>query len=266
MTFSHPCPTRRFERPLAALVALTKNLTRIIYPALLAFAWMTTIGSAQGQTDPEKWLKEAEDAYGKVTNYTAIFHKQQRVDGKLLEAETIFIKFRRPFSLYMSWIAAPYKGSELLYVEGWNDNRARVHRGGWLQFITRNLDPKSSRLMAGNLRPFTDTGIGYLVKTLAVNVRKAIKAGELGFYERGEETVFGRKTQRLEIVFPKDKAKGYDAYRLIVNQDIESKILVRSQVYDWDDRLFENYGYEDLKLDAVLTDADFDPDNPGYNF
>ena len=120
--------------------------------------------------------------------------------------------------------------------------------------------------MAGNLRPLTETGIGYLVKTVAINVRTAIKAGELGFHERGEETVYGRRTQRVEVVFPKEKAKGYDAYRLIINQDITSKILLRIQVYDRDDHLFENYGYEDLKLDAGLTDADFDPKNPDYHF
>src|SRR5450830_1845585 len=158
MTFSHPCPTRRFEGHLVAFRALNKDLTRIIYPALFSLALLTAPGSAQGQTDPEKWLKEAEDAYGKVTNYTAIFHKQQRVDGKLLEEETILIKFRRPFSLYMKWIAAPYKGSELLYVEGWNNNRAKVHRSGLLGLFSWNLDPRHPRLMAGNLRPFTDTG------------------------------------------------------------------------------------------------------------
>ena len=106
------------------------------------------------------WVHEAEDAYGRVTCYTAVFHKQQRVDGKLLPEETILIKFRRPFSLYMGWIAEPYKGSELLYVEGWNDNQARTHRGGLLRFVTLNLAPRNPRLMAGNLRPFTDTGIG----------------------------------------------------------------------------------------------------------
>ena len=166
----------------------------------------------------------------------------------------------------MGWIAPPYMGSELLYVKGWNDNRARAHKGGLLRFLTFNLDPKSPRLMSGNLRPFTDTGIDYLVKTVGVNVRHAITAGELSLYERGDETVYGRKTRRLEVVFPKEKAGDYDAYRLIINQDAERKILVRIEVYDWDDHLFENYGYEDLKLDAGLTDAEFDPENPDYHF
>jgi negative regulator of sigma E activity len=57
-----------------------------------------------------------------------------------------------------------------------------------------------------------------------------------------------------------------DGYRFVINQDIESKILIRIRVYDRDDQLIENYGYENLDLDARLTDADFDPENPEYHF
>jgi len=251
---------------LAAPEVPIRNMARALFVVWVSLSLMTTPGTAQAQTNPEEWLKEAEDAHGRVANYTAVFHKQQRVDGELLPEETIFIKWRSPYSLYMSWIAEPYEGSELLYAEGWNCNRARVHRGGALRFIKRDLEPKHPRLMSGNLRPFTDTGIGYLVKTVGVNVRKAIKAGELDLSERGEESLFGKKTQRIEVVFPKDKAKGYDAYRLVINQDLASKILVRIQLYDWDDHLFENYGYQDLRPNAGLTDTDFDPRNPGYHF
>jgi outer membrane lipoprotein-sorting protein len=227
---------------------------------------MTATGRAQEQPDPETWFQDAEAAYANVTNYTAIFHKQQLVDGKLHDEDSIFIKFRKPFSLYMRWISAPDKGCELLFVEGWNENRARVHKGGFFRFITRNLEPKSPRLMVGNLHPLTDTGLGHLVLTVVENVRKAGHAGELRFHEHGEETVCGRKTRRIELEFPKDKAKGYNAYRMVINQDVESKILVRIALYDWDDHLFENYNYEELNLNAGLTDTDFDPQNPEYHF
>jgi len=248
------------------LETFAMKLCRLVFPALVGLALLTTSGTTQGQTDPEKWLQDAENAYGSVTNYTAILHKQQLVDGKLLQDDAIFIKFRKPFSLYMRWLAAPHQGCELLYVEGWNENRAKVHKGGFWGFVTKNLGPNNPRLMAGNLRPFTDTGLGFLVQTVAVNVRKASKAGELRFYERGTETVYGRETQRLEIILPKDQAKGYDAYRFITNQDAKSRILIRIQTYDWNDRLFENYAYEDLNLEARLTDTDFDPANPDYRF
>ena len=242
-------------------------MTRIICSALVVLAAMAAHGGAIAEPDPEKWLAEAEAAYDRVTSYTAVFHKQQRIAGELLAEETILLKCRkRPFSLYMKWIAAPYKGGELVYVAGWNEDRIRAHRGGILRFIVRNLDPRDPGLMASNLRPVTSTGIGYLLETVAVNMRKAIKAGELGFFERGEENVYGRNTQILEAVLPNEKAKDYDGARFVINQDVESKILLRIRVYDRESRLVENYGYENLDLDAPLSDADFDPKNPAYHF
>lgn len=241
-------------------------MTRIIQSALLLLWAVAATGGAADRSDPAKWIEEAEAAYDKVASYTAIVYKQQRVAGELLPVETILFKFKKPFSLYMKWIKAPYQGSELLYVAGWNEDRVRAHRGGLLQFVTRNLDPRDPALMADNLRPVTDLGIGQLVKIVAVNVRTAINAGGLGFTERGGEPLYGRKTRVLEVVFPKKYAGKYDDHRFVINQDIESRILIRIRVYDRDDQLVEHYGYENLDLDARLADADFDPAHPDYRF
>lgn len=120
--------------------------------------------------------------------------------------------------------------------------------------------------MAGNLRPVTSTGIGYLLDTVARNIRRAIKVGDLAFSEREEESVYGRTTRVLEVVIPKERATDYDGCRFVINQDDESKVLVRIRVYDRDEQLVENYGYENLDLNAPLVDADFDPKNPVYHF
>jgi len=242
-------------------------MTRVLRWALFATAALIAHAAAAAGADAEQWLKEAEEAYGRVATYTAIFHKQQHVAGTLQPGETILLKCRRtPFSLYMKWIKPPYKGSELLYVTGWNEGQARAHRGGILRFITVNLDPADPGLMANNLRPVTSTGIGFLLETVANNVRKAIKAGELTFTGRGEEAVFGRNTRVLEMTFPKTRAADYDGHRFVINQDAESRMLLRIRVYDRDGRLVEHYGYENLVLNAPLTDADFDPKNRAYRF
>jgi len=242
-------------------------MTRTLCPALFLLAAMAAHGGVAAEPDPEKWLAGAEAGYARVESYTAIFHKQQRVAGELLAEETILLKCRKkPFSLYMKWLTKPFKGSELLYVAGWNEDRIRAHRGGILRFITRNIDPSDPGLLAGNLRPVTSTGIGYLLQTVALNMRKAIEAGELTFSERGEENVYGRNTQILEVVLPRDKAKDYDGALFVINQDVASKILLRIRVYDRDEQLVENYGYENVDLDAPLSDADFDPKNPAYRF
>ena len=82
--------------------------------------------------------------------------------------------------------------------------------------------------------------------------------------EKKISTVRTHKSCNLDI--PYEKAKDYLCARCVINQDVESKILLRIRVYDRDGRLVENYGYEDLNLDARLTDADFDPKNLDYDF
>ena len=237
-----------------------------MYPALFLLTTVAAAGDTVQVRDPEKWISQAEAAYDQITSYTAILYKQQRVAGELLPEETILIKFKKPFSLYLKWIEQPHKGSELLFVQGWNEDRVRAHRGGFFRFITRDLEPTAPELMKDNLRPVTDIGIGQLVNIVATNIRKAIEADELTFSALGEETVYGRATELFEITFPKVSANQYDAYRFVINQDVESRILVRIRSYDRNDQLVEAYGYENLDLDARLTDADFAPDHPDYRF
>jgi uncharacterized protein DUF1571 len=237
-----------------------------IWVAALLIATFVRAGTATADLEPQNWINEAEAAYSSVTSYTAVFHKQQRVAGELLPEETILLKFRKPSSLYMRWIKEPYAGSELLYVEGWNQNRVRARRGGLLGFITRNLDPRDPKLMKDNLRPVTDIGIGFLIKTIAADLREAITPKEVVLAQLGEETVYGRNTQVFEIVFLRMQVTRYAGPRLIVNQDVENKIPIKLRVYDWADQLVENYGYERLDLGTQLTAADFDPKNPDYHF
>jgi hypothetical protein len=243
-------------------------LFRIICSALFVITAMAAHGGEIVEPNPEKWLMEAEAAYDRVESYTAIFHKQQRIAGELLEEENIFLKFRKkPYSLYMKWVTEPYKGSELLYVVGWNKGSIKAHRGGFFSFIVRNLNPNDPRLMENNLRSVTSIGVGFLLQTVAINMRKAIKAGVLTFTDRGKENVYGRDTQVMVIdILPYENAEDYDGAQFVINQDVESKILLRIRVYDRDGRLVENYGYENLNLDAGLSDADFVPKNPEYDF
>lgn len=78
--------------------------------------------------------------------------------------------------------------------------------------------------------------------------------------------MYGRKTRILYVVLPSGTIGGYGGYRLVINQDTDSKLLIRIRVYDRGGQRVENYGYENLKLDAVLTEADFATGNPAYRF
>ncbi len=233
--------------------------------ALVAILFAQNNARAQDHADLEKRLQETEEALAKVDNYTAVFHRLERVNGKLVPEETTFLKFKRPFKVYMRWID-PSKGKETLYVEGANNNKIRAHDAGFAKLITVNLDPTGSLAMENSRHPITEAGLANLVKLIDSNLRRGLRAGELTSKDRGEQTIYGRKTRELEGILPKDPSKGYYCYRCIVNLDVETKMPIRTRIFDWDDQLVECYGYENLNLNPGLSDKDFDPKNPEYHF
>lgn len=212
-----------------------------------------------------RWIGEAEARLARVDSYTAVFHKQERIDGRLREEETVFMKFKRPFKIYMKWIRPPHEGRELLHVAGWNGNRIRIHGGGGLLgLITMNLDPHGRAVMRANRHVITESGLEHLVGVVAANIRKGVATGEVRFVDLGRDNVYGRDARTVELRFPADRAKGYYCCRAVLSLDAENRMPLRILVFDADDRLVERYEYEDVRLDAGLTDADFAPENPAY--
>lgn len=233
---------------------------------LFVLVFSSSPARAFDKTDLENWLIHAESTLARTDSYTAIFHKQERIQEKLTAAETIFLKFKKPFKVYMKWAKEPYKGRESLYIEGYNDNLIKVRECGIAGIITVDIDPKGALIMKGSRHPVTDAGIENLVKLIRRNLEKGVSSREIDLREHGEEKVYGRTTKKVEIVFPKNRAKSYYCHRALINLDVETKLPVRVQIYDWDDTLLESYGYEAVKLDAGLTEADFDPNNSEYRF
>ena len=233
--------------------------------ALFSVLFAQNNARAQDRTDLEKRLQETEESLAKVDNYTAVFHRIERVNGKLIPEETAFLKFKRPFKVYMRWIN-PLEGQESLYIEGANNNKVLAHGTGLTKLITVNLNPTGSMAMENSRHPITEAGLEVVVKKIGANLQRGLHAGELTSKDHGEQTVYGRKTRELEGILPKDSSKGYYCYRCIVNLDVETRMPIKTQIFDWDDQLVECYGYENLSLNPGLSDKDFDPKNPEYHF
>jgi outer membrane lipoprotein-sorting protein len=233
--------------------------------ALLSVLFVQNNARAQDRTDLEKRLQETEDALARLDNYTAVFHRTERVHGKLLPEVITFLKFQRPFKIYMRWIN-PLKGQESLYVEGANHNKVRAHGTGLTGLFSVNLNPTGGLAMRNSRHSITEAGLENLVKKIGSDLRRGLRASELTAKDHGEQVVYGRKTREIEGVLPKDPAKGYYCYRCIVNLDVETKLPIKTQIFDREDQLVECYGYEHLSLNPGLSDKDFDPKNPEYHF
>lgn len=232
---------------------------RLFGAALLLLAGARLASAADPAPAPpasDSWLTEAEAALAGVDSYTALFHKRERIDGVLLPDEVVRLLFKRPFKVRLRWTSGPLEGRDVIYAEGWNGNRVKVHEKGFLGILPLNLDPRGSLAMKNNRHSITESGLGQLVERIAQNLRRGRAAGELEISERGLETLYGQKVKVMVGVLPKDPAKKYYCHRAILFVDIARRVPIRVQIHDTDDVLVEDYGFEELKLEAGLTDRD----------
>jgi len=209
-----------------------------------------------------------------VGGYTAVFRKTERISGKLGAEQILEMKSRlKPFSIYFKY-RTPEAGKEVVYAEGRYDNDLVAHGVG----ISRRLIPRikvapnSATAMWGNRHPITDAGLANLLKRLiyfrrmdledpeAVTILDRIPRPEGGEWYRSVHTHphqnSERPFQKVEVLY-----------------DPETRIPVQISSYGWTEpgdegehKLAERYAYDNLVLCPTLTDLDFDPANPAYDF
>ncbi|MCX6354264.1 MAG: DUF1571 domain-containing protein [Candidatus Aureabacteria bacterium] len=223
-------------------------------------------GATAAISDPVAMLRKALKNYQSVWNYTAIFHKQQRVRGTLFEEEEIQLKFKKPFMVYMKWIGAIDSGREVLYIQGQQEGRILVHLGGMINYFAPSflIHPTGTLAMRKNLRPISESGIENTITLLIGVCEKAEKNGDMEMHYLGAGKIGERTTQKWERVLP--QGKGYPAHRTLVDLDSEMGYPLSVISYGWNGELLEKYLYLDLRTNVGLTGKDFERGNRDYGF
>lgn len=238
-------------------------MVRAFASLLLILFLASPVGAAE---DPLQILRAMAHRYQQVTDYTANFLKQEVVNGKLLPRESIFMKFGKPFNVYMGWRMAPHKGREILYARGKYNGKLIGHEGGFFSFITLSLDPRGGRAMRGNRYPITEAGIGKIIARVLKDVERGNQEGVLRLTDGGTVELFGRRMRMIAVGLPDDPERGYSAPKINLWIDVENGLPCKAEFFDWDGRKVESYGYKDLRLNVGLMDADFDRNNDMYRF
>ncbi|MGC4117218.1 MAG: DUF1571 domain-containing protein [Myxococcales bacterium] len=235
------------------------------------------VAAAAKPVDPQKNVEAVAEAIARMQkaaqalkDFTATFYKKEW-KGKQLPEEVITLKYRAsPRSIYFKWIGDTYKGQEVLWRKGWNNDKARAHPNSFPD-ITVNL-PTDHWLMTRNTRhPVPNAGFDFTIAMFARDLATHKTRPEclIKAVDAGMQIVYGGPARCYEM--ETDKARCPEMYsrkaRLCVYErlDVPAKI----EVWDLEDgalRLVEDYGYGDLKLDFGLSDADFDPANEDYRF
>lgn len=238
-----------------------------ICSSLFAFTCSLSTPVLADQSQLFALLERMEASYENVRDYTALFQKQERINGERRPEEISYLKFQKPFKVYMRWLPGPHEGREALYVKGANNNKVLIHETGFFShFFTFILNPGGEHVLMESRYPFTEIGIGRLIERVGRDARRAWARGELRLVDRGRDKIEGREVRQVEGILPQDPRAEYSSYRMILAIDEENGLPIKASIYDWEDLLMGEYIYSDLRLNPGLGEEDFDPSNPAYNF
>ncbi len=222
-----------------------------------------------------RWAYSGLGNLEKISDYSATVAKRERIGGKVMDYEYMFVKLRqKPFSVYMYFLGpASLKGQEVIYIEGQNNGNMWAHGVGIqnTMFGTVSLKPDGPIAMRNQRYPLTELGILNLTKRLVEVGEQDIKYGEcdVKFYEGAK--INGRVCTCIEVIHPVPRRNFlFHLARIFVDKELN--LPIRYESYDWPKEkgsapeLMEEYTYLNLKLNNGFTDADFDIKNPNYKF
>ena len=218
-----------------------------------------------------------------IKDYTCTLAKRERVDGRLLEPELMFVKIRHPqvasgkvvtpLGIYIRFLRpADIKGREVLWVEGRNKGKLIVHNGG-LQFdyVTLAIPVDSDLAKQRNRYPLPEIGVKNLTRRLIENGQEELQYKECEVKTAPGAKINNRPCTLIQVSHP--ARRDYFAYqfaRILVDDELHLPVYYCA--YDWpkevggQPRLLEEYTYTDIKLNVGLTDQDFDHHNAAYHF
>jgi hypothetical protein len=186
-----------------------------------------------------------------------------RESGRLVHPRSVYLKYVGPDSLV---------GREVLWVDGRNDNRLIVRRGGKrFSYITVELSPDSETVLRESNYSPADMGLLTMVKNLIDVGRSDMQYEECDVKFFRDVKIDGRPCLCIQVTHPtrRDYFK-YHIARIFV--DNEQPIPLRYEAYDWPEEqeskpvLLEEFTFQNIKLNVGFTDAEFRRDYPEYGF
>lgn len=202
-------------------------------------------------------LQRSMAAYEAARDYQAIFYKQEISGEKMGPKEQIFLKFEKPFKIYMGWMNTHKQGLQVLYERGRHDGKLAIHKPGLLLGLAPVifLDQNSPWVKEGSESyDIEDAGIGSFLYDFAEMCARGAEEKKLSV-----KMDTSKGSEVFDVSFPgsKKEDKGFFSYRVVVQFDDDSHLPVKMDLYDWDNKPTGYYAYENLKVDSGLNDPEF---------
>lgn len=219
-----------------------------------------------------------------LDDYTARFVKQE-VDtrGVLGEESEIQMKVQTrlrgdteqaPMRVYLNFQAPEsVKGREVIWAEDLYDGKMAVHEVGLLLGLkTLWLDPNGIIAMQGQRFPISEIGMVRLVEKLIERGKQDRDNPDISVTMTNDHQLGDVTTQLIQVRRSKPSGLEDDFSLAEIAIDQERQLVLSYRSFGWPDEtgdeppLLESYTYYDVKTNVGLSESDFDPNNPSYNY
>lgn len=274
MTTADAVASPALPLPVAFVQAPTLELKTITAAGLADSLWPAArVGATErlAQQDPRALTRLARQRYEReVRDYTCVFLKQERIDGKLRDVEEIEVRYREdPISVYMIWKRNADQAKRVLFIDSprfvndKGEKLARVEPAGALVrlIVSDILMPiHGKRAQQSSRRSIDEFGFRATFRLLDHYNQLGADRGVLDFRYAGEGEIDGRRTYKLVRHLPYDGPGGlYPDATMVLH--IDQQWLLPTAVYSYADRagkvLLGSYVHTSVKLNPGLNDGAF---------
>ncbi len=221
-----------------------------------------SLPQAKTTIDIRGFMQHWSQRYAEIRDYTGVWTMTRDELGTLIVLGHLPFKFRRPFEVYLQVNST----TAALYRRGWNAGRVRVRTTLAGLPVIGDIDPEGYLAQRGHPYPITSFGLNQLVERTQQQLLNGWLQGELEERFLGVMSDDERLCYVFEFVFPNSQWRLYPHYRVVMYWDIARRLPIKLELFDWNDRLAEGHAFRQLRLNVSLSDVDFQPTNPHYDF
>jgi len=231
-----------------------------------------------------------------VNDYTATIVKQESIEGVVGEPNEMFAKIHcrhrgaklddsEPMRVYLRFEKpADVAGREVIWCEDLHDGKLIAHEAGLLGLMTVRLDPTGLIAMRGQKYPIYDIGLTNLLKKLIERGQHDVDNPDVVVTIARDIPWDEGVCDLIEVQRAVATGRPDDFYKAEICFDRSRKMPIRYTAFGWPqgtkDRasamkaesaellppVLESYTYRNIQINVGLTDMDFDPANPDYQF
>lgn len=193
------------------------------------------------------------EAYKKLPGYTAEFRKREKDDGSWKEPEFIFMRFEKPFKVYLRWVGKKHTGRELVYVQGRHNDHMLVLGGGLLSqfgpvFRVGTRDAISQK---ESTHPIQRIGVGFFLEWFSEDFVNSL-AQRVSHVRVAEEQAEGEPAWKIELILDGAKPDSdFYASRVDAWFSKSTKLPIRFHLYNWKHQQIGEYAYAHIKVDGA---------------